>query len=65
MIYLITLIDNNRKMAIYIEGNIHGIYRYLAMTGYPTTFIPSVQQYNHFGDLYSINKYTSTPNPVI
>ena len=28
-----TLIDNNVKYAVYIRGNIHGLYRYLEMIG--------------------------------
>ena len=31
MINLITFLDNNRKLAVYIGVNINGVYRYLDM----------------------------------
>ena len=49
MIYLITLIDNNKKSAVYKGGNIHGIYLYLYMIGYTTTLTTSGKRYHNFG----------------
>ena len=36
---IITLLDNNGKSAVYIGGNIHGIYHYLEMIGAPKILI--------------------------
>ena len=37
MKYLTTLLDKNRKSTVYKVGNIHGLYIYIEMIGYPTT----------------------------
>ena len=46
---LIKLFDNNRKLAVYTGGNIHGLYHYIKMIGYTTTLTTSVQSSHHFG----------------
>ena len=65
MTYLITFLDNNKKLAVYTGGNIHGIYRYLEMIGYPTTLTTSCHHSRHFIRLYSINNDAATLQPVI
>ena len=65
MTYIITFLDNNRKYAVYTGGYIHGIYRYLEIIGDPTTLTTSGQRSHNFGPLCSINKYTSSLQPVI
>ena len=57
---LITFLDNNRKLAIYIGGNIHGLCHYLEMIGDQTTFTTSGQNSHHFGPSYSTNNDTAT-----
>ena len=37
MIDIITFLENNGKSDVYTGGDIHGIYRYIYMIGYPTT----------------------------
>ena len=65
MTYLITLLDNSRKSAVYTGGNIHGIYIYIDMIGYPKTFITSGQSSRHFVSLSSIKNDTAYLQPVI
>ena len=36
MIYLMTFLDNNVKLAVYTGETIHGIYTYLEVIGYTT-----------------------------
>ena len=62
---LIIFLDKNVKYYVYTEINIHGIYRYLEIIGFPTTLNTSVQLSHYFGPSYSINNYTSTLHPVI
>ena len=38
---LITFLDNNGKLSIYIGRNIHGLYHYLEIIGSPTTLTTS------------------------
>ena len=52
---LITSLDNNGKSDVYTGGDIHGIYRYLDIIGYPTTFTTSGQRYHHFSPSSYIN----------
>ena len=55
MTYPTTLLDNNRKYAVYTGGNNNGIYCSLEMIGDPTTLTPSSQRSDHFCPSYSIN----------
>ena len=55
---LITFLDNDRKSAVYKGENIHGIYRYIEMIGYPTTSTTSGQRYHNFGTSYYTNNDT-------
>ena len=54
---LITFLENNVKSAVYIGGDIHGIYRYLEMVGAPTKFSTSGQRYHHFS-IHEVQKNT-------
>ena len=65
MTYLITFLDNNRKSAVYTGGDTNGIYRYLVMSGAPTTLTTSGQQSHHFCPSSSINNDAATIQPVI
>ena len=65
MIYLIPLFENNGKSAVYTGGDINGIYLYLEMIGYPTTFTTSGQCYHYFSPSSSINNDTGNLQPVI
>ena len=65
MTYLITLLDNNGNVSVYTGGDIHGIYHYLEMIGYPKTFTTSGQSSHHFSPSSSINNYTSYIQPFI
>ena len=38
---IITFHENNGKLAVYTGGNIHGLYCYLEIIGYPTTLTTS------------------------
>ena len=60
MTYLITLLDNNGKSAVYIGGNMHGLYPYIEMIIDFTTLTTSDQQFHHFGPSYSINNDTQS-----
>ena len=62
---LIKFLDNNVKLAVYIGGNIHGLYRYLEMIGSPTTLTTSGNISHCFGPSYSTNNDTVTLKPVI
>ena len=57
---LITFLDNNRKYAVYIGGDIHGIYRYIEIIGAQTTLTTSVQRSHHFGLSFSNNNDAAT-----
>ena len=46
---LITFLDKDGKSDVYDGGDIHGIYRYLEMIGYPTILTNSGQRFHHFG----------------
>ena len=48
MTYLITLLENNGKSAVYTGLNIHGLYSYLDMIGDPTKLTTSGQRYHNF-----------------
>ena len=65
MKYLITLIDNNIKYAIYTGGNINGIYHYLEMIGAPRTLTTSGQSSHHFGTSYSIKMIQNLSNKLL
>ena len=65
MIDIITFLDNNVKSAVYKGGNIHGLYCYLYIIGYPTTLTTSGQHSHHFGPSYSINSYRASLHPVV
>ena len=65
MIDLIKLFDKNGKTAVYIGGNINGIYHYLEIFGDPTTLTTSDQSSTHFGPSYSISNETAYPQPVL
>ena len=65
MKYLITLLDNNRKYAVYIGGDIHRIYFYLGTIGAPTPLTTSVQGYHKLGPSSYINNYTAYLQTVI
>ena len=56
---IITFLDNKGKSAVYIGGDIHGIYRYIEMIGAPTTLTTPGQRYHHFSPSYSISNYTA------
>ena len=58
--YIITFLENNRKYDVYTGVNIHGIYSYLEMIGYPTTLNTSGQRYHHFGPSSSFNNDTAS-----
>ena len=57
---LITLLDNNVKMAVYIGRNIHGLYYYLEMIRTPNTLKITGQHSNNFGPLSSTNNDITT-----
>ena len=57
---LIAFLDKNGKSDVYEGGDIHGIYRYLEMIGYPTTLTASGQRSHHFCPSYSRNNYSAT-----
>ena len=61
-IYIVTFLDNNEKFAVYIGGDIHGIYRYLEMIGAPTTLTTSVKRYHHFSPSSSSHNDVSSPS---
>ena len=65
MTYLIKFLDNNAKSAVYMGGDIHGIYRYLEIIGDPTTFTTSGQRSHHFSPSPSVKNYTAYIQPVI
>ena len=60
MTYLITLLENNGKYAVYTGGNIHGIYCYLEMIGYPMTLITLGQRSHNFSPSSDINNDSAT-----
>ena len=60
MTYLITLLEKNRKYAIYTGGDIHGIYRYLEMIGVTKTLAALCQRYHSFRPSSYINNYAAT-----
>ena len=62
---VITFIYNNIKPSVYTGGNIHELYCYLEMIGYPTTLNTSDQKSYYFGSSSSINKDTEFFQPVI
>ena len=63
--YLIKLIENNGKYAVYTWGNIDGIYRYLEMIWAPITLTTSGQRCHNFCPSSSINNDTESLKPVI
>ena len=65
MTYLITFLDNNIKLDVYIEGNIHGLYHYLEIIGYPNVLTTSFHRSHYFGTSYSTNNDKATPQTVI
>ena len=65
MKYLITLLDSNRKSAVYTGGDIHGIYRYIEIIGAPTTFTTSGQRSHNFSPSSSIRNDAATLQPII
>ena len=48
MIDIITFFDKNGKYSVYTGVNINGIYRYLEISGDPTTLTTSSQSSYHF-----------------
>ena len=62
---LTTFLENNGKSAVYHEGDIHGIYRYLEMIGAPTTLTTSGHLSHHFGPSLYRNNDAITLQPVI
>ena len=62
---LITFVENNGKSAVCTGGKNHGIYHYLDIIVYPTTFTTIGQQSHHFGPSYSINTDKLSLQPVI
>ena len=62
---LIKFLGNNGKSAVYTGGDINGIYHYLEMIGYPTTFTTSGQRSHNSRPSSSINNYAATLQPVI
>ena len=56
---LITVLDNNRKLAKYTGENINKLYRYLEIFGSPTNLNSSGQRYHNCGDSYFTNNDTS------
>ena len=65
MTALTTLFDKNIKYAVYTGEDIHGIYCYLEMIGYPTTLTTSGQLSHHYSPSYSINNDAETLQPII
>ena len=63
--YIITILDNNIKSAVYTGANIHGIYRYLEIIVASTTLTTSDQLYHHSGPSSSTNNYTGTIQIVV
>ena len=63
--YLITFLDNNRKLVVYTGVNINELYRYLEMVVAPTTLTTSGLRSHHFGPSYYTNNGTETLQPVI
>ena len=61
----ITLIENNRKSAVYIWLNIHVIYTYLEIIGSPTTLTTSSQSFHNFVPSSFKNNDTSSLQLVI
>ena len=64
MTYLITLLNNNIKYAVYIGGNVHGINSYIEMIGSPTKLTTSGQRSHCFGPSSSINNAPASTQPV-
>ena len=62
---IINFLDKKGKYAVYIGGDIHGIYRYLEMIGAPTKLKTSDQRSHHFGPSDSINNDAATLDQVI
>ena len=56
---IITFLDNNRKPAIYTGENIHGPYRYLVVTRFPTKLNSLDRNYpsSHCRSLFQIEDY--------
>ena len=65
MIYLITLLENNLKYAVYTRGNIHRLYCYLDMIGAPTKSTNSGKLSHNFGPSSSTSIDTAIIQPVI
>ena len=64
MTELMTLPENNAKPAIYIGGNIHGIYHYIYIIGEPNNLNYSIDRSHTFGTSYSIKNDTSSLQPL-
>ena len=62
---LITLLDNNRTLALYTVLNIHGINHYIEIIGSPTTLTTLGHHYHNFGPSSSTNIDTSNFQPVM
>ena len=62
---LITFLENNGKSAVYKGGDINGIYCYLEVIGYSTTFTTSGQRSHHFCPSSSSNNDAATLQLVI
>ena len=62
---IIAFLENNGKLDVYAGGNIHGLYCYLEIIGYPTTFTTSGQSSHNLGPSYSTNNDTETLHPFI
>ena len=63
--YLITLLDNNIKTAVYIGQNIHELYCYLEMIISQTKLTTSGQRSHHFGTSSSTNNDESSLQSVV
>ena len=62
---IITFLDNNGKLAIFAEVNIHGFYCCLEVIVSPITFATSVHHSFHSDPSYFTNNDTATLQPVI
>ena len=65
MTYIITFLDKNGKYAVYIGGDINGIYIYLDIIGAPKILTTSGQRSHHFIPSSSINNDTASIHPLI
>ena len=62
---IITFLDPNRRLSVYIGVNIHGLNCYLEIIGSPNILTTSGQLSRHFGPLFYTNNDIETLQPVI